>query len=102
MSKESYIGGDYIETTGGFTKIYADENIENSSTLHFAQNGAERGVSHGINEEAPVVEIIKKVVRIEITNEITGYTIQALKGLDFKFSDPAVVVPTYKVNILNL
>ncbi|AYN06576.1 hypothetical protein EAG11_07430 [Flavobacterium sp. 140616W15] len=36
-----------------------------------------------------------------ITNEITGYTIQGLKGEDYIFSDPVVVVPTYKVKILN-
>jgi len=46
----------------------------------------------------------KEVIRIEITSEITGYTIQALKGIDFIFSDPVVIVPTYRTNIwcLNL
>lgn len=42
------------------------------------------------------------IIRIEITNEITGYTIQGLKGINFIFSDPAIVVPTYKTNIFKL
>ncbi len=100
MSKESYIGGDYIETTGGDTKVYG-EYISNSSLSKFVQN-AGNGVLYGINGDVPIIDVIKKVIRIEITSEVTGYTIQALKGLDFKFSDPAVVVPTYKVNILDL
>lgn len=102
MSKESYIGGDYIETTGGSSKTYAGGNIENSSLENqFTQNGIDSGVSYGLNEEAPEMDlIVKKIIRLEITNEITGYTIQGLKGLNYKFSDPAVVVPTYKTNIL--
>ena len=102
MSKESYIGGDYIETTGGSTKIYAKEDIENSSAMHFAQKGDDDGVVYGVNEDAPTITVTRKIIRLEITNEITGYTIQSLKGLDYTFSDPAVVVPTYKVNILDL
>lgn len=47
------------------------------------------------------VEVVFPHIRIVITDEITGYTIQALKGEDYTFSDPAVVVPTYKVNVLN-
>lgn len=45
------------------------------------------------------VEAAKEVIRIEITSKITGYTIQALKGLNFLFSDPVVIVPTYEANI---
>lgn len=101
MSKESFIGGDYIETTGGSTKVYAKENIENSSAKYFAQKGDDKGVAYVANEPPPKIEVIvKKIIRIEITDEVTGYTIQGLKGLDYKFSDPAVVVPTYKTNIL--
>ncbi|AFI86532.1 hypothetical protein BBH51_09325 [Aggregatibacter actinomycetemcomitans] len=44
--------------------------------------------------------ISQKIVVLEITGEETGYTIQALKGIDYTFSDPAVIVKTYKVNIL--
>ncbi|MFV0530037.1 MAG: hypothetical protein ACK5MD_01175, partial [Flavobacteriales bacterium] len=55
MSKESYIGGDYIETTGGSTKIYAAEDIENSSAMHFAQTGDADGVVYGVNEDAPKI-----------------------------------------------
>lgn len=53
MSKESCIGGDYIETTGGSTKIYAKEDIENSSAMHFQQIGDETGVIYGVNKEIP-------------------------------------------------
>jgi hypothetical protein len=54
-----------------------------------------------LNDYKPEVKI-KEVIRLEITAEITGYTIQALKGLDYIFSDPVVIVPTYKTNILSL
>ncbi|MBW8523115.1 hypothetical protein K0U91_00475 [Chryseobacterium chendengshani] len=101
MSKESFIGGDYIETTGGSAKNFAGANIENSSLGNqFTQNGLDTGVTYNVNEPPPKINLIaKKIIRIEITNEITGYTIQGLKGLDYNFYDPAVVVPTYKVNI---
>ena len=44
--------------------------------------------------------ISQKIIVLEITGEETGYTIQALKGIDYVFSDPAVIVKTYKVNVL--
>lgn len=47
------------------------------------------------------VEVLFVHIRINITSEITGYTIQGLKGEDYIFSDPAVIVPTYKVRVLN-
>jgi hypothetical protein len=47
------------------------------------------------------IEITISLVKIIITNEITGYTIQSLKGEDYIFSDPTVIVPTYKVNVLS-
>jgi ASC-1-like (ASCH) protein len=47
------------------------------------------------------IEIIISLIKITITSEITGYTIQSLKGEDYIFSDPSVVVPTYKVNVLS-
>ncbi|MFK8268634.1 hypothetical protein [Capnocytophaga cynodegmi] len=43
----------------------------------------------------------KSHIRLVITNEITEYTIQNLKGLDYVFSDPAVIVPTYRVDVVN-
>ncbi len=55
MSKESYIGGDYIETTGGSVKVYAKGNIENYSAKHFAQKGVNLGVTYGTNEEPPLI-----------------------------------------------
>ncbi len=63
MSKESYIGGDYIETTGGSTKIYAAEDIENSSAMYFAQTGDDDGVVYGVNEDPPIFG--KKIVSVE-------------------------------------
>lgn len=63
MSKESYIGGDYIETTGGSTKIYAAEDIENSSAMHFAQTGDDAGVFYAVNDDLPPLSsntILKK------------------------------------------
>ena len=45
-------------------------------------------------------KISQKIMILEITGEETGYTIQALKGVDYYFSDPAVIVKTYKVNVL--
>jgi hypothetical protein len=45
----------------------------------------------------------KIIIRIETTSEITGYTIQALNGLNYDiFSDRVVIVPTYKANILSV
>ncbi len=46
MSKESFIGGDYIETTSGDTKVYG-ESICNSSSSKFVQNGG-AGVEYGM------------------------------------------------------
>jgi len=43
----------------------------------------------------------EEIVRIEITGTITGYTIQGLKGEDNWFSDPVVIVPTYKASVFN-
>lgn len=60
----------------------------------------EQGIEIGEYEECKYAN--KSVIRLEITSEETGYTIQGLKGLDYIFSDPAVVVPTYKVNILDI
>ena len=56
MSKESYIGGDYIETTGGSSKNFAGGSIENSSLAdQLTQNGEESGVTYGINEDVPII-----------------------------------------------
>lgn len=63
MSKESYIGGDYIETTGGAAKNFAGGNIENSSFGNqFTQNGLDSGVTYGINEAAPIINGIREEI----------------------------------------
>jgi len=46
------------------------------------------------------IEIPLIIPKVIITDEITGYTIQALKGVEATFYDPAVVVPTYKANVV--
>ncbi len=55
MSKESFIGGDYIETTGGDNRTYAKGNIVNSSALQFLQKGHTSGVYYGTNKMAPTI-----------------------------------------------
>ncbi|MDR6920880.1 hypothetical protein [Chryseobacterium sp. 2987] len=53
MGKESYIGGDYIETTGGDAKTFAGKSIVNSSVQQFAQTGETAGVSYKANAAPP-------------------------------------------------
>jgi len=58
MSKESFIGGDYIETTGGSAKNFAGANIENSSLGNqFTQKGLDSGVTYNVNDPAPKIEV---------------------------------------------
>ncbi|MEY8761999.1 hypothetical protein [Chryseobacterium tongliaoense] len=59
MGKETYVGGDIIETTGGNNLAYAKENIVNSSGEHVAQKGKESGVTYGERKEAPKIETEK-------------------------------------------
>lgn len=54
MGKECYIGGDYIETTGGDVKNYANEIYNSSSLNQFVQN-AGRVISHNVNESPPLI-----------------------------------------------
>lgn len=54
MSKESFIGGDYIETTGGSTKIFAKGFIENIGS-QVIQDGKTNGIIYGINDEVPTI-----------------------------------------------
>ncbi|MFC3758815.1 hypothetical protein ACFONJ_22840 [Chryseobacterium tructae] len=57
VCKESYIDGDYIETTGGSCKVYAKENIENASIGdQFSQNGLQDGVLYASNGQPPFIE----------------------------------------------
>lgn len=58
MSKESYIGGDYIETTAGSNKTFAKGKIINASLeSNFSQNGLKNGVLNGTNRVAPFIEM---------------------------------------------
>jgi hypothetical protein len=47
MSKETFIGGDYLEFTGGNNLNYGKEGIENIGSK-IIQTGEEKGVSYGI------------------------------------------------------
>ncbi|WP_292010907.1 hypothetical protein [Chryseobacterium sp.] len=58
MSKETYIEGDYIETTGGSNLNYAKQGIENTGSS-VVQNGAQNGVTYGKNQQAPKIEKIE-------------------------------------------
>ena len=54
-------------------------------------------------EKEASIEIPLIVPKVIITNEITGYTIQELKGLGtskFAIYTPAVVIPTYRANVV--
>lgn len=65
--KETYIGGDYIETTGGDNLIFAKGNIINSSEAQFVQNVKKNGVFYGVNGKAP--EIVTDIEYIYYTKE---------------------------------
>lgn len=54
MSKETYVGGDIIETTGGNNLSYAKNIIENSGS-QVIQDGKTNGVFYGINKDAPII-----------------------------------------------
>ena len=56
MSKETFIGGDYIEFTGGNNLSYAKEEIINSSNRQIIQKGENGGVIYGTNGEVPFIE----------------------------------------------
>lgn len=105
MSKITIVGGDIIESIGGKDLSFAREDIVNSSDKQVIMSGKESGVSYGMGIKNEIYIGIKKAIRLEITDEVTGYTIQELKGLsivDYTFHDPAVIVATYKVNILDI
>lgn len=90
MSKESYIGGDYIETTGGSTKVYAQGNIENSSAKYFAQKGDETGV-HYIKASKPEkckegeINVAKKL--IGQAKRLPGFNYDGTVAEDMLFND---------------
>lgn len=56
MSKESFIGGDYIETTGGDNLLFAKGNIVNTSALQITQEGTTTGVTYNLNKPAPKID----------------------------------------------
>lgn len=56
MSKETYVGGNIIETTGGNNLSYAKDIIENIGS-QVIQDGKKSGVFYGINGTIPIIEI---------------------------------------------
>jgi|GEM_PF-644176 len=54
MSKETFIGGDYLEFTGGNNLNYGKEGIENIGSK-VIQVGVENGVIYGVNGKAPTI-----------------------------------------------
>lgn len=71
MGKESYIGGDYIETTGGDAKVFAGKSIVNTSADKFAQKGVAKGVSYNKSAAPPSLgslDLIK--IKINTTFDI--------------------------------
>lgn len=52
--KETYVGGDIIETTGGSNLSYAKNSIENNGS-QVVQNGVQNGVIYGKNGEIPII-----------------------------------------------
>lgn len=72
MSKESFIGGDYIEFTGGDCKTFAKGSIINSGS-QLIQIGIEKGVSYGTNKlPPPFKEDAKCIVNIRPQKEWQG------------------------------
>lgn len=63
MSKETYVGGDILEWTGGNNLSYAKEEIINFSSTQIIQKGENGGVIYGTNGEAPPIStnvVLKK------------------------------------------
>lgn len=90
MSKESFIGGDYIETTGGSVKVYAKGNIENYSAKHFAQKGDESGVVYAKAEKPEKckkgeIKVGKKL--IGQAKRLPGYNFDGTVAEDMLFND---------------
>lgn len=66
---------------------------DRATTIATASNNPKEQVKH--------IKIKRRKLFLEITGEETGFTIQALKTELYSiFSDPAVIVKTYKVNII--
>lgn len=65
MSKESFIGGDYTETTGGSNKTFAKGIIENIGS-QVIQDGKANGVFYGTNEKAPDITAVVNLKKILI------------------------------------
>ena len=56
MSKETYVGGDIIETIGGKDLSFASDIILNIGS-QVIQNGLKDGVSYGEPQQAPKIEL---------------------------------------------
>lgn len=72
MSKESFIGGDYIETTGGSSKTYAKGTIELSGSK-IINNGKANGVSLGMNGKVPEISTEPAVTKAYFAKIVDKY-----------------------------
>jgi hypothetical protein len=71
MSYYSYIGGEYIETTGGDSKIFSRENIEYNSVGVITSTSNE-GHSFGKPTAMPPMEINNMYVKVRIKEPYNG------------------------------
>ncbi|MGM5629486.1 hypothetical protein O2K51_01190 [Apibacter raozihei] len=106
------IGGESVKKASYSLRLTATQSdLTFNSPTQVVINGKQGGVEYR-NDYVPEKEEdkITEVIQLEITKEITGYTLQDLKGFekavvktngDFGISyyDTAVIVPTYKTNI---
>lgn len=100
MDKESYIRGDYIETTGGDNLLFARGNIINSSNLSIIQQGKENGVTYGESKELPkcangIISIAK--VLVGKAKRSPGYNYDGTIAEDMMYNDK----PAKSASILN-
>ncbi|WP_347220026.1 hypothetical protein [Chryseobacterium sp.] len=97
--KETYVGGDIIETTGGNNLSYAKGNIENSGE-QVIQNGKTNGVAYGTNRkwEGPV-EIVSIKWLDENGKPLAKKTINTIEYDAFLYGEKVKVEVTFSKNI---
>ncbi|MGG7471194.1 hypothetical protein ACVVIH_22060 [Chryseobacterium arthrosphaerae] len=97
--KETYVGGDIIETTGGNNLLYAKGNIENSGG-QVIQNGKTNGVFYGTNSkwDGPV-EIVSLKWLDENDKPIAKKTINTIEYDAFLYGEKVKAEVTFSKDI---
>lgn len=97
--KETYVGGDIIETTGGNNLSYAKENIENIGE-QVIQNGKTNGVAYGTNKkwEGPA-EIVSLRWLDENGKPLAKKTINTIEYDAFLYGEKVKAEITFSKNI---